>query len=72
MEEKAKQLEEYIDSVIIRLNDIKKNLDKEIKGEYFGLACIAWQMEVYTIRDYRRKKKNGDKGDSDSENELLP
>jgi len=65
--EKAKQLEEYIDSVIKRLNEIKNDLDKEIKGEYFGLACIAWQMEVYTIRDYRRKKKNGD---SDSENEL--
>jgi hypothetical protein len=68
--EKAKQLEEYIDSVIKRLNEIKNDLDKEIKGEYFGLACIAWQMEVYTIRDYRRRKKNGDKGDSDSENEL--
>jgi len=66
--EKAKQLEEYIDSVIKRLNDIKINLDKEIKGEYFGLACLAWSMEVYTIRDYRRKKKNGE--NSDSENEL--
>jgi uncharacterized protein (UPF0335 family) len=42
--EKAKQLEEYIDSVIKRLNEIKNDLDKEIKGEYFGLACIAWQM----------------------------
>jgi uncharacterized protein (UPF0335 family) len=67
--EKAKQLEEYIDSVIKRLNDIKKDLDKEIKGEYFSLSCIAWQMEVYTIRDYRRRKG---KDDSDSENELLP
>ena len=70
--EKAKQLEEYIDSVIKRLNEIKTDLDKEVKSEYFGIACIAHQMEVYTIRDYRRRKKKGDKGDSDSENELLP
>ena len=69
MAEKAKQLEEYIDSVIKRLNEIKNDLDKEVEGGYFGLSCIAWQMEVYTIRDYRSRKKNGD---SDSENELLP
>jgi len=69
MAEKAKQLEEYIDSVIKRLNEIKNDLDKEVEGGYFGLSCIAWQMEVYTIRDYQRRKKNGD---SDSENELLP
>lgn len=67
MAEKAKHLEEYIDSVITHLNNIKNDLDKEIKGGYFGLACIAWQMEVYTIRDYRRRKG---KDDSDSENEL--
>jgi len=67
--EKAKQLEEYIDSVIKRLNEIKNDLDKEVQSEYFGLACIAWQMEVYTIRDYRCRRR---KDDSDSENELLP
>ena len=67
--EKAKQLEEYIDSVIKRLNEIKLDLDKEVECGYFGLSCLAWSMEVYTIRDYRRRKK---KGEVDSEDELLP
>ena len=46
----------YIDSVITQLNEIKTNPDKEIEKEYFSLACIAWRMEMYSVRGIRRRR----------------
>jgi hypothetical protein len=56
MAEKAKQLDDYIDSVIKHLTKIKMDLDKEIQNEYCNLASIAWQMEVYSIGGIRRRR----------------
>lgn len=47
-----------IDTYIKKLEDLKNNIDEEIKSRYFLLGCLGGDLEVASIhlfRKYHRK-----------------
>ena len=68
-EEEKQQAIKMINSYITRLNELKDTIDEEIVGSYFGLSCLAYDMEsgwVWLKRKFHpRQRKNGKSDDSD-------
>jgi hypothetical protein len=53
MDEKEEAIN-IINAYIEKLEDLKNNIDEEIKSRYFLLSCLGGDLEVASIRLFRK------------------